>query len=118
MTVPHQKLAVAVEDLVRREIETSEKKLTLLNEPELYLALDVRVYVYTCIWMCTVWIDVYVCVYTFDIYVCIYIYICACTGVEGRQAGVPRFNFFCLSFVSSLHACMHGPTQREEGSLE
>lgn len=33
----------AVEDLVRSEIESSEKKLTLLNEPELYLALDVRV---------------------------------------------------------------------------
>jgi hypothetical protein len=33
-----------VEDLVRREIESSEKKLTLLNEPELYLALDVRAF--------------------------------------------------------------------------
>lgn len=32
----------AVEDLVRREIEASDRKLTLLNEPELYLALDVR----------------------------------------------------------------------------
>lgn len=32
----------AVEDLVRAQIEASDKKLTLLNEPEMYIALEVR----------------------------------------------------------------------------